>query len=145
MLYYGVFCIDKCVVLVVISQYLILAGVLIGHGYGLSVSWGQVRVGISRLNKAATIGGAIMVSFFCEHCRKDTTFFSITRALQITGVCRSTVYYWMEHNWVHWCELPSGRRVICQESLVRQAPKSHASSRFSTKNYSESVRKCATR
>src|SRR5467141_1723740 len=80
-----------------------------------------------------------MVSFFCEHCRKDTTFFSITMALQITGVCRSTVYYWMENSWVHWCELPSGRRVICQESLVRQAPKSHASSRFSTKNYSESV------
>ena len=45
MLYYGVFCIDKCVVLVVISRYLILAAVLIGRGYGLSVSWGQVRVG----------------------------------------------------------------------------------------------------
>ncbi len=58
-----------------------------------------------------------MAMFFCKVCNKETKFLPIHLALKIVGVSRSTVYYWMDHEWVHWLELPSGRRVICQESL----------------------------
>ena len=60
---------------------------------------------------------------FCEHCQKDTNFLAIHHAIDLVHVCRSTIYYWMEHGLVHWRELPSGRRIICQESLSRQARK----------------------
>lgn len=60
--------------------------------------------------------------FFCDHCKRETHFLPIYRALRITGVCRSTMYYWIEKEWVHWTELPSGRRVICEESLRRNRP-----------------------
>jgi predicted site-specific integrase-resolvase len=62
-----------------------------------------------------------MAVFFCERCKKDTKFLPIRITTQVAGVSRSTVYYWMEHAWIHWRELPSGRRVICQESLSHQA------------------------
>jgi|tagenome__1003787_1003787.scaffolds.fasta_scaffold10640951_1 hypothetical protein len=58
--------------------------------------------------------------FFCEHCGKETHFVPIHRAILITGVSRSTVYYWIDKEWVHWIELPSGRRVICEEALSRK-------------------------
>jgi hypothetical protein len=58
---------------------------------------------------------------FCEHCRKGTKFVPIHIAAQAAGVSKPTVYYWMERGWVHWRELPSGRRVICEESLSRPA------------------------
>jgi hypothetical protein len=57
--------------------------------------------------------------FFCDHCKKETHFVNIQRASMIAGVNRSTVYYWLDKDWVHWRELPSGRRVVCQESLSR--------------------------
>jgi predicted DNA-binding transcriptional regulator AlpA len=59
--------------------------------------------------------------FFCEHCKKETHFFPIRYAVALTGVSRSTVYYWMDRRWVHWLELPSRRRIICKESLSRRA------------------------
>ena len=62
----------------------------------------------------------LSASFFCEHCQKDTRFLPIHFAVALTGVSRRTIYYWMEHGWIHWRELPSGRRVICQNSLSRQ-------------------------
>jgi hypothetical protein len=36
----------------------------------------------------------------------------IRSTILIAGVSRSTVYYWMDRAWIHWRELPSGRRVI---------------------------------
>src|SRR5437868_5310504 len=57
--------------------------------------------------------------FYCDHCRRETHFVQIRRASQIVGVNRSTVYYWLDRDWIHWRTLPSGRRVICQESLCR--------------------------
>src|SRR6266700_3933193 len=68
-------------------------------------------------------GGARMALFFCEHCRRDTKFLPIRITIQVAEVSRSTVYYWMDRAWVHWRVLPSGRRVICQESLSRQMPR----------------------
>lgn len=66
----------------------------------------------------------ISAAFFCETCQKQTRFLPIHFALAVAGVSRSTMYYWMERGWIHWRELPSGRRVICQDSLSRQARKS---------------------
>jgi len=59
--------------------------------------------------------------FFCEHCQKETQFLPVHFAVALTGVSRSTMYYWMDRRWVHWRELPSRRRVICKESLSHQA------------------------
>jgi predicted DNA-binding transcriptional regulator AlpA len=58
--------------------------------------------------------------FFCEHCKKETQFLPIRCTVALTGVSRSTIYYWMDHRWIHWLELPSRRRVICKESLSHQ-------------------------
>jgi hypothetical protein len=63
-----------------------------------------------------------MAVLFCEHCKRDTKFLPIRNTIQIAGVSRSTVYYWMDHAWVHWRVLASGRRVICQESVSRRCP-----------------------
>lgn len=62
-----------------------------------------------------------MAALFCENCRKESNFLPICAATKLVGVSRSTMYYWMEHSWVHWRELPSGRRVICETSLSRPA------------------------
>jgi hypothetical protein len=55
--------------------------------------------------------------FYCDHCGKETHFVPIHRAIVITGVSRSTIYYWIDKEWVHWVPLPSNRKVICEESL----------------------------
>jgi len=64
---------------------------------------------------------AIAPLSYCENCRKQTSFLPIYTALQVARVSRSTVYYWMGHDWIHWKELPSGRRMICSESLDLRA------------------------
>lgn len=63
----------------------------------------------------------------------------IRNTILLAGVSRSTVYYWMDRAWIHWRELPSGRRVICQESLSRQA-RQDSGLAIATKNSSEIVR-----
>lgn len=55
--------------------------------------------------------------FHCERCNKETHFMPIYRVLAMTGVSRSTIYYWMSKQWVHWMTLPSGRKLLCVESL----------------------------
>jgi predicted DNA-binding transcriptional regulator AlpA len=55
--------------------------------------------------------------FHCGRCERETHFLPIHRVLRATGVSRSTVYYWIDKQWVHWIELPSGRKLICEESL----------------------------
>lgn len=86
-----------------------------------------------------------MANFLCKHCRKETKFLPIHTATQVAGVSRSTIYYWMDHGWIHWRELPSGRRVICQESLSHQARSLDADLRAPKKISSETVRKCSMR
>jgi predicted DNA-binding transcriptional regulator AlpA len=58
-----------------------------------------------------------MMLFYCESCRKNTVFLTISKTIEFTLVSRSTIYHWMDREWIHWRELPSGRRVICRESL----------------------------
>jgi len=83
--------------------------------------------------------GAVMAILFCERCQKETKFLPIHAARQTAGVSRSTVYYWMKREWVHWRELASGRRVICQESLSHRARQLDADLRSPKKNVSETV------
>jgi predicted DNA-binding transcriptional regulator AlpA len=54
--------------------------------------------------------------FFYERCERKSNCLPIYVVVKIEGVSRSTIYYWMEHGWVHWRELPSRRRVICKSS-----------------------------
>jgi predicted DNA-binding transcriptional regulator AlpA len=67
------------------------------------------------------MGSLSSARFFCECCQKETHFLPIRSATAITGVSRSTMYYWMDRQWVHWRELPSRRRIICKQSLSHQA------------------------
>ena len=62
-----------------------------------------------------------MARFFCEGCQKESNFLPIYTVIKVAGVSRSTIYYWLEHGWVHCLHLPSGRRVICETSLSRPA------------------------
>ena len=64
-------------------------------------------------------GFMITARFFCESCKKETNFLPISTAIRTAAICRSTLYYWMEHGWIHWSELRSGHRMICRESLNR--------------------------
>jgi predicted DNA-binding transcriptional regulator AlpA len=82
----------------------------------------------------------IVATFFCECCRKETKFLPIHTIRQIAGVSRSTVYYWMDRAWIHWRELPSGRRIICQNSLSRQAADRDSGRDIANKKSSETVR-----
>jgi hypothetical protein len=93
-----------------------------------------------RASSGSGNGEVIMATFFCECCRKEANFMPIRKTILIAGVSRSTVYYWMEHAWIHWRELPSGRRIICQESLSHQAREMDSDSAIVAKNSSESVR-----
>lgn len=58
--------------------------------------------------------------FYCKRCEKETHFVPLHRVRSLTGVSRSTIYYWIDKEWVHWVELPSGRKLLCKESLHRQ-------------------------
>lgn len=88
-----------------------------------------------------------MARFFCERCQKESNLLPIYAAIKFAGVCRSTMYHWMEHGWVHWCELPSGRRVICETSLSRPAnpPSDLAPESRPPQKPSKTVRSCAIR
>ena len=67
------------------------------------------------------MGSLVTARFFCDHCKKETSFLPIQFAVALTGVSRSTMYYWMDRRWIHWRELPSRRRIICKESLSHAA------------------------
>ena len=66
---------------------------------------------------AAPAPSTLGPSFNCEQCGCTTQFLGTSRAVRLLGVSRSTIYYWMERNWIHWRLLPSGRRIICRASL----------------------------
>jgi len=62
-----------------------------------------------------------MGQFECRHCGRPTVHLNVSRSAQLAQVTRTTVYAWMDRGLVHWVERPSGRRLICANSLVRQA------------------------
>ena len=59
-----------------------------------------------------------MRSLFCTECQQQTEFLQIYSAIKLLGISRSTMYYWINKKWIHWCSLPSGRRLICRNSLT---------------------------
>ena len=61
----------------------------------------------------------IAANFFCEHCRRDRAFLPIHFAAVLANVSRQTIYRWMHRDWLHWRMIPSGRRLICLQSLVQ--------------------------
>jgi len=65
------------------------------------------------------VGSLLYSSFFCERCRKESKFLPIPFAVLLADVSRSTIYRWMDREWIHWRELPNGRRLICLESLIQ--------------------------
>lgn len=64
-----------------------------------------------------------MARHACGVCGLEADFVPIYAAAKIAAVSRSTMYYWIQKRWVHWCELASGRKVICCNSLVRDLSK----------------------
>jgi hypothetical protein len=74
-----------------------------------------------------------MLLFYCDCCRKETVFLSINKTIEFALVSRSTIYHWKDRDWIHWRELPSGRRVICQDSLSHPARPDAASAGVSQK------------
>jgi hypothetical protein len=56
-------------------------------------------------------------TFFCDKCSKETKFLPIHFAVAVTGVSRASIYRWMDRRFIHYLELPTGHRLICQESL----------------------------
>jgi hypothetical protein len=59
--------------------------------------------------------------FFCPICQKETKFLHVHSAATMAAVSRQTIYDWMDRGWIHWRELPSGRPMICEESLSHEA------------------------
>ena len=59
-----------------------------------------------------------MAVFFCERCGQKCEMIPVYKASKFAGVCRSTIYYWIDREWIHWNTLASGRRLICANSLV---------------------------
>jgi hypothetical protein len=84
----------------------------------------------------------LSVTFFCKRCRKNTKFLPVQFACALASVSRSTLYYWMDHAWIHWLERPNGRRLICQQGLqhLRDAPDVMPSRLSRAANLSETVR-----
>jgi hypothetical protein len=83
--------------------------------------------------------------FFCEECGRETRFLRMHIARSFAGVSRTTMYYWIQRNWVHSRELASGRRVVCQESLSRRAQKSNSDEVLPKRNPSRGVPFCSMR
>ncbi|MFB3814337.1 MAG: hypothetical protein ACE14L_09500 [Terriglobales bacterium] len=82
---------------------------------------GPTSSSVRPANQEVTPAGAARrkPALFCEHCSSHTQFLHISEAIELVGVSRSTIYYWMDRSWIHWKVLPSGRRLICAQSLVR--------------------------
>jgi predicted DNA-binding transcriptional regulator AlpA len=59
----------------------------------------------------------VCATFFCPYCQKETKFLHVHSAAIMSAVSRRTIYDWMDHGWIHWREMPSGRKLICEESL----------------------------
>jgi hypothetical protein len=78
---------------------------------GISKSFWRRHVPFSR--------SLLSAAHFCDHCQQETQFLPLHFAITLACVSRSTMYYWMEHRWIHWRESPSGRRLICEASLSR--------------------------
>lgn len=60
-----------------------------------------------------------MKNYFCRFCGRETVHYSIVRSAALTGVCRETIYRWLRSKRIHGIALPSGRMMLCVESLLK--------------------------
>ena len=61
-----------------------------------------------------------MATLFCACCGSEKETIPIYTAMRLVDVSRSTIYNWMDKGWVHYARLPSGRRMICRDSLTQR-------------------------
>ncbi len=65
------------------------------HGEGYTVKHAPP---CSRAGKRREVA---MARLFCDRCHKESNFLLIYAVMKVAGVSRSTIYYWLEHGWVH--------------------------------------------
>jgi len=78
---------------------------------------------ITRPNKGGLQRGAkgvCMPRFLCVHCGRETLHLNVAHAANAAQVSRTTVYTWIRRKLVHAVILPSGRKFICANSLIRR-------------------------
>ena len=59
-----------------------------------------------------------MPSYFCIECGRPTRHFNIKAAAEHCEVTRATIYNWIHRGLVHCVIQPSGRKFLCEESLL---------------------------
>jgi hypothetical protein len=59
-----------------------------------------------------------MVMYFCPYCGRETEHLNVSEAATNAHVTRRTVYNWLDRSLVHYVHRPSGRKFICNCSLV---------------------------
>jgi hypothetical protein len=56
---------------------------------------------------------------WCDECKAVVEVLHVNQAAALAGMCRRSMYIWMERGWVHCMRSPSRRWVICRASLLR--------------------------
>jgi hypothetical protein len=72
-----------------------------------------------RLRRPQAPGGEIMFADHCIHCGRNTMMLTVNEAFVLARCSRRTIYYWIAKGKLHLFELPSGRTLICMNSIVR--------------------------
>lgn len=58
---------------------------------------------------------------YCDECRDETRWLTVSQAAQLVQRSERTIYYWIERGFLHIRILPSGRgRRICERSLLQR-------------------------
>ena len=60
-----------------------------------------------------------MKNYFCRFCGRETLHYNVTHAAAIVGVTRETIYRWLRRGHIHGISLPSLRKMLCVESLLK--------------------------
>ncbi len=55
----------------------------------------------------------------CPECHRDILLVTITRASQIAGVSKQTIYDWIRKGWVRVVVCAAGRKMICYSSMYQ--------------------------
>ncbi len=64
-----------------------------------------------------------MPEYFCVACGRATKHCSVSAAATQAQVSRTTIYEWLRRSLLHYVVHASGRKYICEESLL--APVAH--------------------
>lgn len=64
------------------------------------------------------------VSLACPECAESVVIITPEQAAMMTCTNIRTIYRWLEL-WVHYAETPGGSLLVCRDSILRLAIKSH--------------------